>query len=126
MKKKVVVLFSLLALMMATSVRPIGAEEIPESMLAQMGLAGMQEMSDQEGEAVRGEGFASVFGAGLATVLLASRFDNHSATSNVFNAAASGDSLSEVSTSLQVNIVGLTATLSFSASAAGQGFAFGR
>jgi len=103
------------------------AEEISGDMLAQMGLGDMQSMSDEEGTQVRGEGLASVWGLGLASVILSSRIDGHQASSGPFlNASASGDSLSDAAISLEVALGTITANLSFRATAQGYGFAFGR
>jgi hypothetical protein len=42
---------------------------LSQSQLAKMGLSGMNSMSDTQGTAVRGSGFALAWGAGYATII---------------------------------------------------------
>lgn len=109
------------------------AEEIPDNTLAQMGLAGMQHMSDEQGTQVRGEGIALIFGAGGSAVVLpgfSADVSGHFGLSTVANALANGDSSStaQSSLSLQLNIIGLTGTLSLINNAvnAGNSYSFAR
>jgi hypothetical protein len=105
---------------------PAGAGEIPDNVLAQMGLGGMQRMSDAQGMRVRGQGTAAVLGAGLSTVIFATDFNTFNASSNTFNALASGSSQTNATIGLQINIGGVTASVSIFAATAGSAHAFGR
>jgi hypothetical protein len=102
------------------------AGEIPENVLAQMGLGGMKKMSDQQGMRVRGQGTAAVLGAGLSTVITATDFNTFSASSNTFNALANGSSQTQAQLTFQVNLAGITASVSLISATSGSAHAFGR
>lgn len=61
--------------------------EIPQAQLAEMGLAGLQPVTDAEGELVRGEGF---FGALLGLLGIAYGRSTSNSSSLFSNASASG------------------------------------
>ena len=105
---------------------PAQAGDVPDSMLAQMGLSGMQRMSDAQGMKVRGQGTASVLGAGLSTVIFATEFNTFQASSNTFNALAHGSSQTNATVGVQINIAGVTASISVFAATSGSAHAFGR
>jgi hypothetical protein len=102
------------------------AGEIPDNILAQMGLGGMQKMTDQQGMRVRGQGSAAVLGAGLSTVIAATDFNSFGATSNTFNALATGSSQTTAQISASITIAGVSASISLTAATAGSAHAFGR
>src|SRR5262245_32939542 len=108
---------------MATNVQ---AGEIPDNVLAQMGLGGMKRMSDQQGMRVRGQGTAAVLGAGLSTVIAATDFNSFGASSNTVNALATGSSQTTAQISATLTIAGVSASISLTAATAGSAHAFGR
>ncbi len=105
---------------------PAQAGDIPDHMLAQMGLGGMQRMSDAQGMKVRGQGTAAVLGAGLSTVIFATDFNSFNASSNTFNALATGSSQTNATVGVQLEIAGVTASISIFAATSGSAHAFGR
>ena len=125
---------AIVGITLALGVASLGqAEEIPKNVLAQMGLGGMQRMTATAGMRVRGEGMASVFGSGASIVVFPSfgaHTSSHSATSNTSSALAVGNSASSAQSSigLELNIVGLAASLNLltTASSGGNGYAFAR
>jgi len=101
------------------------AEELSDGMLAQMGLSGMERISDEEGKQVRGEGFATTFGLGVAATI----FPQFKIKPNFFfdtagsaNALAHGQSSSSVSASASFFFI----RISTSASGSSYGQAYGR
>lgn len=124
MRSIVVAMFTMMILVVGLSSQS-AAEEVPDGMLAQMGLSGMQQISDQEGKQVRGEGFATTFGLGVAATI----FPQFKIKPNFFfdaagstNALAHGESSSSVKASLNLLFI----RISTSASGSSHGQAYGR
>lgn len=55
---------------------------VSNGMLADMGLSGIQTMSDTQGDQIRGKGYASVWGGGYAAVHGAASANGYVATSS--------------------------------------------
>lgn len=56
--------------LIASSASAFAAEPVSNNTLASMGLGGMKTISDKDGMAVRGKGWAIAFGGGWASLLL--------------------------------------------------------
>jgi len=124
MRKIAVTVSALMVLVVGLSSQSV-AEEVPDGMLGQMGLSGMQRMSDERGMQVRGEGFATTFGLGVAATIFPQLkiepnffFDAAGST----NALAHGQSSSSVSASASFFFI----RISTSASGSSYGQAYGR
>jgi len=124
MRKVAVTVFALMVLISGLSSRSV-AEEVPDGVLTQMGLSGMQRISDERGMQVRGEGFATTFGLGVAATIFPQMkikpnffFDAAGST----NALAHGQSSSSVSASASFFFI----RISTSASGSSYGQAYGR
>ncbi len=61
-------LMTLAVVMMFAGPALAGDGNLSQSQLAKLGLSGMTVMSDTQGQAVRGMGFALAFGVGYATI----------------------------------------------------------
>lgn len=103
------------------------AEDVPNSVLAQMGLGSIERISDEQGMQTRGQGTASVFGIGFSSLIVASDLDTYTAASGpIANALATGSSQTTSQLTAQINVLGATASLSLIAATAGSSFAFAR
>ena len=78
--------------------------QISDNTLAQMGLSGLQTMSDLQGTEVRGMGFAAVGGISVASSGHSVAADGYVAVSTGSNALAAGASVSSVKTTGIFNI----------------------
>ena len=74
------------------------AGQISDNTLAQMGLAGLQTMSDVQGTEIRGMGFAAVGGISVASSGHSVAADGYVAVSDRPDALAAGASVSTVTT----------------------------
>ena len=73
---------------------------VSHNALAKMGLSGMNVMSDSQGTAVRGMGYASAWGSSLAVIGKDYSANGYCATSKTCDALAAGANLSAVSVSI--------------------------
>lgn len=124
MRSTAITFFAAMLLMIGLSSQS-SAEELSDGMLTQMGLSGMERISDEEGRQVRGEGFATTFGLGVAATI----FPQFKIKPNFFfdaagntNALAHGQSSSSVSASASFFFI----RISTSASGSSYGQAYGR
>lgn len=107
------------------------AGDIPNDMLAKMGLGGMKKMSDRTGMKVRGQGFAGVGGVGFSSVIVATDLDGYIGASAVPNALATGSSqtLSQFGIQIEGALIGIPAVslnATIFAGTAGSSFSFAR
>lgn len=128
--KNVVIALAVMGTLFAAISGTAVAGDIPDNMLSQMGLNGMERMTDDQGSQVRGEGFGLVFGIGGAAAILptamAMQLDGHFANSSGFNALAHGESGSTATAELSISFIGLSGTISTQSGTSGIGYAFGR
>jgi hypothetical protein len=88
-------------------------------------------MSDEVGTHVRGEGVASVVGLGVSVVniaptLVAIDGNSFNASSEIFNALATGASQTNANVSLQIDVGEVTASISVISATSGSAYAFAR
>ena len=127
MRKCILVLAALAAVAVVGSTAQAG--DIPGNVLAQMGLGGMQKMSDAQGMRIRGQGTASVLGIGASAVLVSPVLtaidgDSYQASSGpITNALATGSSLT--TSQVQINVLNIP-LISVISATAGSSFAFAR
>lgn len=126
MKKTVTAVCALAAILVAGFARNAMAEDISADVLKQMGLGGMQQLSDEQGMQVRGHGMAAVYGLGFASTIMATKINSFQGSSFVDNALAHGNNLAEARTSISLNLGLTTLSLSLYSGAGGSAYAFGK
>ncbi len=137
MSRKLILGLAVVAMVSVSAVQSASAEDVPNGVLAKMGIGGMQKISDAQGMRVRGQGVASVLGLGFTSLTVpgfstATDGDAYTATSGpITNALATGSSqtTSQITAqaSVTIPVIGTgSLSLSLISATAGSSYAFAR